>query len=215
MQLKTIIRSIILLVLTFIGLLVFYMIQSKNANNQPDSFPDAPIQIDQSDNPYASLFIPPFRLTNAQGEIIDDSILDGKYTVVDFFYTSCPLICPGMTAAMKKIQDETAGTDVQLLSISIDPEYDTPEVIKGYSEAYKADPNRWTFATGDPDMISIILAGVQFQLSSLKTDEGFRDIGHPATILLIGPDRHAIKLYRYSDPDDVALLIETAKKLSK
>ena len=208
---QVIFRSLLLMVLTFVGILVFWFMQRPTgASNQ---FTQTPTLLD-ADNPYATLFLPSFRLTDAQGVVIDESVLKGKYTAVDFFYTSCPLICPGMTAAMKRIQDETDGTDLQLLSISIDPAVDTTEVLKDYSEAYKADPDRWRFANGTPEMLNLILAGVGFDLTDLSTDEGFRNIGHPSTILLIGPDLHAIKLYRYSDPDEIDELIQTAHKLA-
>ena len=208
---KVFIRSMILMVITFIAISVFWFTQKSTSSKT--QYPDTPTLLDD-DNPYASLFIPSFRLMDTQGNTIDESILKGKYTVVDFFYTSCPLICPGMSAAMRQIQNETTETDLQLLSISIDPEFDTTQVIKTYSENYSADPTRWQFANGPPEMIDLILAGVGFDLTDLNTDEGFRNIGHPSTILLIGPDLHAIKLYRYSDPDQIDELIKTAHELA-
>jgi protein SCO1 len=206
---RVLIRSMILLVLTFIGIMVFLLV----AKPQRAQLPELPTLVD-GDNPYADLFLPDFKLTDSNNEPLEESILDGRYTVVDFFYTSCPLICPGMSAAMKKIQDETTDTKLQLLSISIDPEVDTPEVIKNYSIGFDADPKRWRFATGDMEMLKIMLMGMSFDLSEISDDKGFREIDHPATLILLGPDRHVIKLYRYSDPDQLDELIETARKLA-
>jgi protein SCO1/2 len=206
---RVLIRSIALMLITLTGIMIFWFV----AKPKPTQFPTAPTLLDD-DNPYASLYLPPFTLTDSNGNTIDESILDGKYTVVDFFYTSCPLICPGMSAAMREVQNETADTDLQLLSISIDPEIDTPEIIKRYAEAFKADPDRWRFTTGNMEMITILLMGMNFDLGELNSDDGFRNIDHPATLILLGPDRHVIKLYRYADPDQLAELIETARELT-
>jgi len=199
----------ILMLITFAGIIIFWVI----AKPTPSQLPDVPT-LDAGDNPYADLFIPDFKLTDADNKLIEDSYLDGKYTVVDFFYTSCPLICPGMSAAMHDLQEKTKGTKLQFLSITIDPEVDTPEVIKQYSQAFSADPARWKFATGETEMISILLMGMNFELPNLNTDDGTRIIDHPSTLILLGPDRHAIKLYRYSDPDQMDELIKTARKLA-
>ena len=209
MRPRVLIQSLLLLILTFAGIMVFYIY----AKPKPTQYPSTPTLLD-TDNPYAELFIPSFRLTDSNNEIISESILDGQYTVVDFFYTSCPLICPGMSAAMREVQNETAGTNLKLLSISIDPEVDTVEVIKRYSDAFKADPDRWRFTTGDKEMISMLLMGMKFDLGKLNEDDGFRNIDHPSTLILLGPDRHVIKLYRYSDPDQLADLIKTARELA-
>ena len=199
----------ILMLLTFTGIMLFYII----AKPKPNQYPLSPTLLD-TDNPYSSLLIPAFKLTDSNGDPIDETILDGKYTVIDFFYTSCPLICPTMSAAMKQVQNATTDTNLQLLSISIDPSVDTPEVIKNYSQAFDADPDRWRFVTGNMDTISILLMGMSFDLGALDTEDGFRNINHPATLILLGPDRHVVKLFRYSDPDQLAELIKTAHELA-
>lgn len=201
---RVFIRSLALLVITFAGILFYLFLIA----------PRQTTEIPGADNPYSAFYIPDFRLTDREGVEFDDSFLDGKITVVDFFYTSCPLICPGMTAVMRDIQYATEGTDVQLLSISIDPEVDTPDVLKTYANGFKADPERWRFARGTPEMTQILLMGVGFDLSALRMEDGFRVIDHPSSILLIGPDRHVIGLYRYSDPDEVGALIEKARDLA-
>ena len=209
MRPRVIIQSLTLLLLTFAALLIFWITQKPH----PTQYPKAPTLLD-TDNPYADLYIPAFKLTDADGNTIDQTILEGQYTLIDFFYTSCPLICPGMTAAMRQVQDATTDTKLKLLSISIDPEVDTPEIIKRYSQAHKADPDRWTFATGDMEMITILLMGMNFDMGALSTDKGYRNIDHPSTLILLGPDRHVISLYRYSDPDQIEALIKKAHELA-
>jgi cytochrome oxidase Cu insertion factor (SCO1/SenC/PrrC family) len=200
----------ILLVLTFVGIVSYWFYAaSTRAKASEDAFIDL-----NEDNPYAQLYIPSFTLEDRNGETFDESYLDGRYTVVDFFYTSCPLICPAMSATMRDIQNATADTDLQLLSISIDPSVDTPEVMYSYANGFKADPERWKFGRGSDEMTQILLMGVGFELDALEMRDGFRYIDHPGALLLVGPDRHVIKLYRYSDPDEVAQLIEKARELA-
>tara|TARA_E500000318_G_scaffold14854_6_gene15073 strand:- start:100407 stop:101042 length:636 start_codon:yes stop_codon:yes gene_type:complete len=207
---RVFIRSLVLLVITFVGILIYLFVFAP----QPQGLPSDQLIDLNEDNPYSALYIPDFKLVDRNGEEFDDTYLDGKYTIVDFFYTSCPLICPGMSAVMREIQFATEGTDIQLLSISIDPEVDTPQVLKNYANGFKADPARWKFGRGTVDMTQILLMGVGFELGALNTEDGFRNIDHPSSILLVGPDRHVIDLYRYSDPDEVQELIEKARELA-
>jgi len=207
---RVFIRSLVLLVITFAGILIYLFVFAP----QPQGLPTDQLIDLNEDNPYSALYIPDFKLVDRNGEEFDDTYLDGKYTIVDFFYTSCPLICPGMSAVMRDIQYATEGTDIQLLSISIDPEVDTPEVLKNYANGFKADPARWKYGRGTVDMTQILLMGVGFELGALNTEDGFRNIDHPSSILLVGPDRHVIGLYRYSDPDEVQELIEKARELA-
>ncbi len=200
----------ILLVLTFIGIMIYWFAFAPKPGMPRDQI----IDLNSNENPYSQLFIPSFTLEDREGNSFDQTFLEGRYTVVDFFYTSCPLICPGMSAAMRDIQDATQGTGVQLLSISIDPEVDTPAVMKPYADGFRADPQRWKFGRGTPDMTEILLMGVNFHLGELNQDDGFRNIDHPSSLLLVGPDRHVIGLYRYSDPDEVNALIEKARELA-
>lgn len=207
---RVFVRSLILLVITFIGIVAFwYYSAMKHARSSDDGFIDLDL-----DNPYAQLYIPSFTLEDRNGEVFDQTFLDGRFTVVDFFYTSCPLICPAMTATMRDIQDATADTELQLLSISIDPSVDKPEVMNSYANGFRANPERWKFGRGSEEMTQILLMGVGFELDNLELRDGFRFIDHPGSLLLVGPDRHVIKLYRYSDPDEVQELIEKARELA-
>ena len=207
---RVLIRSMILLVITFIGIMVYWFVFAPKPGYRSNEI----IDLNENDNPYSELFLPTFTLEDREGNTFDQSFLDGKYTVVEFFYTSCPLICPSVTATMREIQFATEDTDLQLLSISIDPEVDTPEVMKRYANGFKASPERWKFGRGTPEMTEILLMGVNFHLGELNMKDGFRNIDHPGSLLLIGPDRHVIRLYSYSDPDEVEALIKKARELA-
>jgi len=209
MNQRVLIRSITLMCITFIGIMIFWFTNKP----QPAQYPDTPTLLD-TDNPYNSLFIPAFNLTDSAGNAVDQSILDDQYTLVDFFYTSCPLICPGMTAAMKQVYHATANTNLNLLSISIDPEVDTPQVIANYAKTLDIDESRWRFITGDIETLDFILMGLGFVIGAPNPDQPYRDISHPSTLILLGPDRHVIALYRYTDPEELQKLIKKAHELA-
>lgn len=173
-------------------------------------------------SPLSAIAVPEFELVDHDGRPIDRSILDGHYTVLDFIFTNCPTWCPGMTLAMKRVQDATAGSDVRLLSISVDPERDTPEVLRAFALSYGADLDRWTFATGDDATVRrIVTDGFMFALDTLPdqpivlADNTTMDmIEHPTRLILLGKDRSVVGMYSYQSEADVARLIANLKQLT-
>jgi len=102
--------------------------------------------------------IPEFRFTDSRGEVITHADLDGKVWVADFIFTTCTMACPVMTGNMNLIHQEFRNDDdVRIVSISVYPEYDTPEVLANYASRYDADTNRWHFLTGPEESVQEIL----------------------------------------------------------
>jgi len=98
--------------------------------------------------------VPDFSLTERRGRPVALSDLLGKVWVVDFFYTRCTDTCPLQSAHMARLQADLLGQgDVRLVSISIDPEYDTPKRVSRYATRFGADRQRWLFLTGSKDAI--------------------------------------------------------------
>jgi cytochrome oxidase Cu insertion factor (SCO1/SenC/PrrC family) len=91
---------------------------------------------------------PDFELTERSGRRVSSAELEGKVWVADFIFTTCAGPCPLMSTHMSALQRATADLDVQLVSFTVDPETDTPEVLAEYAKRYKADPERWLFLTG-------------------------------------------------------------------
>lgn len=101
--------------------------------------------------------VPPFRMTDAFGRPFTEKDLDGKVWIVDFIYTNCPAECPRMSSRMHQMEERTRGQeDVHLLSISVDPDRDTPEVLKEFAERYGAPNERWQFLTGDKASVHLL-----------------------------------------------------------
>jgi protein SCO1 len=95
---------------------------------------------------------PDFALTSQDGAEVTLEALRGKVVAVTFIYVSCPDVCPMLSDKMARVQDELGsdfGTKVAFVSITVDPERDTPEVLKEYAEALDADLAGWSFLTGE------------------------------------------------------------------
>ena len=98
---------------------------------------------------------PPFALTSQDGKPVALADLRGKVVAVAFIYTECPDICPMLTQKMMQVQDELGadfGAKVAFVSISLDPEHDTPAVLKDYAQFWGAKPG-WSFLTGSPEAV--------------------------------------------------------------
>jgi protein SCO1/2 len=94
---------------------------------------------------------PPFVLTSQDGKQVALADLRGKVVAVAFIYTGCPDICPLLTDKMARVQDALGaafGAKVAFVSITLDPEHDTPAVLKDYAQAWGAKPDGWLFLTG-------------------------------------------------------------------
>jgi protein SCO1/2 len=93
-----------------------------------------------------------FTLTNQDGQGVSRADLAGKVWVAGFAFTRCTGPCPQVTATMARLQAELANQpDFRLVSFSVDPDHDTPEVLQKYAHGFRADPQRWSFLTGPRD----------------------------------------------------------------
>jgi protein SCO1/2 len=97
--------------------------------------------------------VPAFELTDQSGQPFGSRQLLGKIWVADFIYTTCPGPCPMISSRMSETQKPLRDTDVKLVSFTVDPQHDTPAVLQGYATRLNAQPERWTFLTGDKETI--------------------------------------------------------------
>lgn len=107
---------------------------------------------------------PTFTLTDQNGQPFSDADLVGRVAVINFIYTRCTSACPTMTAQMRLLQERLRaegllGNPVVLVSMSFDPEHDTPEVLRDYAAHFQADPDAWRFLTGDPATVKAVIGG--------------------------------------------------------
>jgi cytochrome oxidase Cu insertion factor (SCO1/SenC/PrrC family) len=101
--------------------------------------------------------VPDFSLLERSGKQVSLADLRGKIWIADFIYTHCTDTCPLQTADMAKLQDRwLKEPKVELVSFSVDPEHDTPQVLSRYAGRFKADPKRWLFLTGHrPEIVRL------------------------------------------------------------
>jgi protein SCO1/2 len=158
---------------------------------------------------------PDFVLTGQNGELFSQKDVRGKIHVVDFFFTSCPTICPQMTTHLKDVQEQFEGNDrVSILSYSIDGANDTPEVLSNYAETYGIDQKQWKLLTGNPSDIFELSRGYKVMAfdDSLGND---RNLVHDGTFVLLDSRRRIRGYYNGLDPEDTQRLISDMKILLK
>lgn len=169
--------------------------------------------------------VPAFEFTNQDGKLISNSFYNEKVYVVEFFFTTCPTICPRMNENMMKIQNEYyANPDFGIVSFSINPKHDTPKVLKEYAKSHGATLKNWNFLTGDQDKI-YELANNGFTLFAGENSDaegGFEHSGMFALIDKQGNIRsrldefgNPIAFYEGLDPKGVQMIKEDIAILLK
>jgi protein SCO1 len=153
--------------------------------------------------------VPDFSLTERSGKRIALRDLRGKVWVADFIYTTCKDTCPLESAEMSKLQEEWSDKpDLKLVSFSVDPDHDTPQVLSSYAQNFKADANRWLFLTGEKEQISrLIQEG--FRLSAAPvTESGSQDqvILHSPRLVLVDKETEIRGYYDSRDGEALARL---------
>jgi protein SCO1 len=164
--------------------------------------------------------VPPFVLVDDAGERFTEDALRDHPTIVDFVFTRCDTICPVVTMKLQRVQDKTAdrkGAAIKLLSISVDPEYDTPARLTEYAKRYSADPTRWRFVTGPVDQVRALVEG-PFMNSMLRegvTAGGAPQISHNGYFVLVDGDLRIRGVYDSSDVQRLDELIHAARYLAR
>jgi len=128
--------------------------------------------------------VPEVVLTERNGKPMNLAELRGKIWIADFIYTQCTDTCPLQTAEMAKLQELwTNDRDLRLVSISVDPERDTPKMLTRYAARFHADRQRWLFLTGDKNQIvRLVEDGFNVPMSAARS-------GHPGTPIVVHSPR--------------------------
>lgn len=131
----------------------------------------------------------PWQLIDQNGGAFGSEQLAGAPYVTSFFFTSCPSICPKIMAAMKTVQART-DAGLRLVSITVDPQTDTPPVLLDAQQRYGVDPARWRLVTGtDTQIRKVVVDGFKTYVGNKKArqDDVF-DIAHGARLVLVDGD---------------------------
>jgi protein SCO1/2 len=131
--------------------------------------------------------VPAFELINQDGQRFGSTQLLGKIWIADFIYTTCPGPCPMISSRMSELQKPLEKTDVHLVSFTVDPARDTPQILRGYAEKLQAEPDRWDFLTGSQSTIySLSRNGFKLGISDGSEEKGIPV--HSTRMILV--DRH-------------------------
>lgn len=160
--------------------------------------------------------IPDFQLTDQFGHTFSQSNLEDKIYVVDFFFTSCPGICPQMTQNMSSIQDAfLKEEDVVLLSYSVTPEYDSPDVLQEYAEIKGVVEGKWYLLTGDRKQIYTLGRDYYFVEEDLGIQKSAQDFLHTENFILVDKQGYLRGIYNGLSKTSVNQLIADIKTLQK
>ncbi len=159
--------------------------------------------------------IAPFSMTNHNGETITEKDYENTIYVADFFFTTCPSICPIMTKNMYALQQKLSPyPDVKLLSFSVTPEIDTVTQLKRYAIENKVDDNRWNLATGNKKEI-YQLARKSYLVVKEDGDGGPHDMIHTENFVLVDKQKRIRGYYDGTQASamddilrDIVILIE-------
>ncbi len=135
--------------------------------------------------------VPEFTLTERSGSVVGLQQLRGKIWVADFIYTTCTDTCPLQSAMMAQLQHQYANNpDFQLVSFTVDPERDTPQVLTTYATKFQADGKRWYFLTGPKARIGrLVEEGFHLAVTSFSQDQDpAAVIGHSPRFVLVDKD---------------------------
>lgn len=149
-----------------------------------------------------------FELTDSLGRDFQSSQLRGKVWIADFIFTTCGSICPIMTSNMAKLQEQMSKLDsVTFVSISVNPEYDTPEVLRRYAKKYGAKEDQWYFLTGTREKIQEISVR-SFKIGSVKDP-----IFHSPRFVLVDRDGFIRGYYDGTEDGDLERLYHDSQTL--
>ena len=156
--------------------------------------------------------VPSFELTNQKGQPFGSQQLRGKIWIADFVFTMCPGPCPMISSRMSELQKPLERADVHLVSFSVDPERDTPQVLNGYAEKLKAQPQRWDFLTGSKDTIyRLSRDGFKLGISDGSTETGAPV--HSTRMILVDRRGEIRGYYDATAPDAITKLLADTNHL--
>ena len=180
MNSKAILGLMLALVLPFAG---YFMVKyySQQAVHMPGRYftPDSVVVAEKNGKTVTDTIwhkVKNIEFTNQLGKKVSLDDLKGKILVVNFFFTRCPSICPGLARSMKRLQDSFLKNDsiVQFISVSIDPEHDSVPQLRKFADRYNANHDTWWFVTGDKkDIYDFALHEMKAGLADTEVDSAF------------------------------------------
>lgn len=163
--------------------------------------------------------VPAFSLIDQDGRPFTEEALRGHPTVINFIFTRCDTICPVIAAKTQRLQDKTQdprGAGIKIVSISVDPEFDTPAKLTEFGQRYKAESERWRFLTGPKDKITALITGPLMTTMDREDGKpGTPNIVHSGYFLLVDGNLVIRGVYDSNDIHKLDELEHHARFLSR
>lgn len=160
--------------------------------------------------PPVLLELPDFELVDQNGQAFGPEQMRGKVWVVGFVFTRCQSVCPAISQSMLHFHEQYIAAskiddEVHMLTVSVDPEYDTPEVLAQYAKELGADLDSWTFVTGDKQAVTdFVVGGFKLAVGDKveEAEPGVFDIAHSTKLALV--DRHGgVRFFSATDGESL------------
>ncbi|MCP3165787.1 SCO family protein [Myxococcus qinghaiensis] len=163
--------------------------------------------------------LPDFTFTRHDGQPFGSAQLRGHPFIANFIFTRCPTVCPAFTRKMAQVQTNTDsfGTNLQFVSFSVDPKYDTPERLTEYGQLHGANFARWSFLTGDYDVLKdTIVHGFKVSMGREPgaAEEDLLSIFHGTHFVLVDSHGQIRGYYDSADSDSTDRLLRDVKRLA-
>jgi protein SCO1/2 len=155
--------------------------------------------------------VPYFKLIDADGrEFSSKQQLQGKVWVANFIFTNCMGPCPRMSSQVRQVQRSVAEkSNVRLVSFTIDPKRDTPEVLKGYAKRFGAEAGLWFFLTGEQSELN------RLSMDTFRLGPVNGNLEHSTRLVLVDGKGRIRGYYDSSYPESIQELLDGIQKLSK
>ena len=149
-------------------------------------------------------------MTDSAGRSFQGEQLQGKVWIADVIYTNCPAECPRMTSEMHRLTQQLQGdSGIRFVSVSVDPERDTPPVLNEFAHRFAAPTPQWTFLTGSPGMVHLIA------YQTFHVGDVLGKIEHSTKFVLVDKRGYLRGYYSAFDPADMTGLVRDARELER
>src|SRR5689334_3852854 len=185
-------------------------------NNNYTSLPYYGGNESQKGNDKAENFsVPSFSFTNQDNQSLTSEFVKDKIWVADYFFTKCTSICPKLTTHLQKVEDAfKQDYGVKIISFTVDPDRDSPDVLKTYAAAYHANSSQWQFVTGEKkDLYAFARKGLF--IIATDGDGGPDDFIHSEKLVLIDKNQHIRGYYDGTSDNEVDQLIKDITRLKR
>ena len=154
--------------------------------------------------PEVMFTLPDYSLVDHRGDEFSPETMQGKVWIAGFVFTSCPSSCPAVTTAMADLREhlDRYSVDVEMVSFTVDPSHDTPEVLADYFAAQGVESAKWRFVTGEPQkVLQLVRHGFKLGVGDREADEQgvAYDIAHSTKLALIDGDGGVRGFYGITD----------------